>query len=206
MMGRSDYSLLGGNPANVAYEIGSGRTQGTGFNEAALAGSMMIVSGAVAIPALGIRMSMLMGNPYWIMYGWYRSPILKTAKYLGVRGASALYGASRVYASGKLGAAIANPLQTYHLVRTGQYDRAVVNFYGPIGSLLIYDRLREHYGRSSTGSNYYDLVAESDTPSATKDTPVVSTKSRRRGRRKSGRKGRYCRKHKKYDWCYKRTK
>lgn len=134
---------------------------------------------------------------------WVRHPV---AKYLAVyRSGTALGRGAKVYLQASKGLRYANyvafamnPLATYHYLRNEEYDKAMIQYFGPIGSVWIYNKYTESQGKA----------ARTRIKSSSKTKPGRKAgKMPEKQRMRLWRMGlRWCKKHKRYDRCSSRRR
>lgn len=133
---------------------------------------------------------------------WVRHPI---AKYLSVYQAGTRIGTgARIYLQASKGlryvnyAAFAmNPLATYHYLRAEEYDKAMIQYFGPVGSVWIYNKFTE----SSNVKTKQPVVVKT-TRKPTRGRGKKPSKMSENQKRRLWRMGlRWCRKHNRYDRC-----
>jgi hypothetical protein len=133
---------------------------------------------------------------------WVRHPV---AKYLSVYQSGTRLGkASTIYLQASKGlryvnyvAFAMNPLATYHYLRAEEYDKAMIQYFGPIGSVWIYNKMTE----SSKGRTVQPSVVKSakKTPKASKKKPSKMSSEQKKRLWRMGL--RWCKKHNRYDRC-----
>ena len=131
---------------------------------------------------------------------WVRHPV---AKYLAVyRSSTALGRGAKIYLQASKGmryvnyAAFAmNPLATYHYYKNEEYDKAIVQYFGPVGSVWVYTKLRPQ-PRGKVGGPQARKRLREDTRTR------QPNKLPERQRMRLWRMGlRWCKQHKRYDRC-----
>lgn len=133
---------------------------------------------------------------------WVRHPI---AKYLSVIHAGTRLGTgARIYLQASKGlryvnyAAFAmNPLATYHYLKSEEYDKAMIQYFGPVGSVWIYNKFTE-----SSNVKTVQPVVVKPSKKPTRGRGKKPSKMSENQKRRLWRMGlRWCRKHNRYDRC-----
>lgn len=133
---------------------------------------------------------------------WVRHPI---AKYLSVYQTGTRIGTgARIYLQASKGlryvnyvAFAMNPLATYHYLKADEYDKAMIQYFGPIGSVWLYNKMTE----SSKGRSIQPSVVKpaKKTPKASKKKPSKMSSEQKKRLWRMGL--RWCRVHNRYDRC-----
>lgn len=138
---------------------------------------------------------------------WVRNPV---AKYLSVYRAGTLLGTSaKMYLHTSKGirylnyvAFAMNPLATYHYIKSDEYDKAMIQYFGPVGSVWIYNKYTESRGKG--GGPQARTRLREDTRTRRPGTKRTSKKAKipEKQRMRMWRMGlRWCKQHKRYDRC-----
>lgn len=133
---------------------------------------------------------------------WVRHPI---AKYLSVYQAGTRIGTgAKIYLQASKGlryvnyvAFAMNPLATYHYMKNDEYDKAMIQYFGPIGSVWIYNKMTE----SSNGRTIQPSVvkpAKKPQRTSKKKPSKMSSEQKKRLWRMGLR---WCKRHNRYDRC-----
>ncbi len=127
-----------------------------------------------------------------------RSPVLGSIAISGHRLSTAARGlllTKKLYRYAAFGLWVYNPLATFNYIRDGEYTKAAISFYGPAGSVYLYNHIIED-----------DLVSERQ-PYAQKRVSTNLSKSKsskKKGkssqRRSTGRPP-WCQRHRTYHYC-----
>lgn len=129
---------------------------------------------------------------------WVRHPV---AKYMAVyRSGTALGRGAKVYLQASKGLRYANyvafamnPLATYHYLKNDEYDKAMIQYFGPVGSVWVYNKFTE----SQRGA-----ARPVKKPIRRKEPGRKAGKMPEKQRMRLWRMGlRWCKKHKRYDRC-----
>ena len=135
---------------------------------------------------------------------WVRHPV---AKYFAVyRSSTTLGRGSKLYLQASKGLRYANyvafamnPLATYHYMKNGEYDKAMVQYFGPIGSVWVYTKLRpEPQGIKELQAGGPQARTRLREDTRTRRPGKMPEKQRMRLWRMGLR---WCKQHKRYDRC-----
>ena len=130
---------------------------------------------------------------------WVRHPV---AKYLAVyRSGTALGRGATMYLQASKGLRYANyvafamnPLATYHYLKNEEYDKAMIQYFGPIGSVYIYNKFTESRGKGGGPEARTRLREDTRTRRPGKMPEKQRMRMWRMGLR-------WCKQHKRYDRC-----
>lgn len=133
---------------------------------------------------------------------YYRAPILTLAANHARSGtvrwaARSTLGVSRGARYAGYAAAIMNPFMTYKYLRRGDYTRAAISFYGPPGTVWVYNRALGIFEKD-TRQPYAARSMPSSKPRDSKMKKKMSKEQRNRLWRMGLR---WCPRHKRYDKC-----
>ena len=150
-----------------------------------------LAAGSLAARTAGLRSGM----------SWVRHPIAKTVQlvYEGQRigrVATIYLQASRGLRYANYAAFAMNPLATYHYLKGGEYDKAMIQYFGPIGSVWVYNKYQE--------SQKVSLSSSKRSPQGKKKSTKKSKPKKMSAKQKKRlwRMGlRWCNKHRRYDKC-----
>ncbi len=139
---------------------------------------------------------------------WASSPGPKLLVEFGGRSAiighTALY-ASKAYRVAKFGQFVSNPLMTYNYFRQGDYTRAALSYYGPLGSVYLYNYLVDEEKKATRSPYSQERQPTNKTSSKKKKTSTKSSKKSskksKRTYRRSKRARTWCYTHKRWDNC-----
>lgn len=133
-------------------------------------------------------------------YTWSVSPGPKLMVEFGGRSAvvghTMLYG-SKAYRVAKFGQFVSNPLMTFNYFREGDYTRAALSYYGPLGTVYLYNYLVDEEKKATRSPYSQERQPTNKTSSKKKKT---STKSS--GKSSKQRKSTYRRSKRARTWCY----
>lgn len=138
---------------------------------------------------------------------WVRNPV---AKYLSVYRSGTLLGTSaKVYLQASKGlryvnyvAFAMNPLATYHYIKNDEYDKAMIQYFGPIGSVYIYNKFTESRGKGGGPQARTRLREDTRTRRPGSKRTSKKAKMPEKQRMRLWRMGlRWCKQHKRYDRC-----
>ena len=138
---------------------------------------------------------------------WVRHPV---AKYLSVyRSGTTLGRSAKLYLQASKGLRYANyvafamnPLATYHYIRNDEYDKAMIQYFGPIGSVYVYNKFTESRGKG--GGSQARMRLREDTRTRRPGSKRTSRKAKmpEKQRMRLWRMGlRWCKQHGRYDRC-----
>ncbi len=144
----------------------------------AIVGSQLIASSA------GLRLGLTIRNSPTLWF-WANS---------GTRGsvtAGRLLKAKSTYKYAAISAWFANPWATQRYLLSGDYKRAALSHFGPLGSVYVYNRMQKKPTKA----------VQDDSPSKPAKSEKKKTKVKRRTTRKSAKSPTWCKRHKRYDRC-----
>ncbi len=149
----------------------------------------------------GVALRGLMSATAGVRLGlaYYRSPALMIlanhARSGAVRTAAGamLQGSKAIRYAGYIQTAI-NPLMTYKYARRGDYKRAALNYYGPVGTVWVYNRITRQYEKETK----QPLVVKPSRRPKTKKPSKISEAQKKRMWRMGLR---WCKTHQRYDRC-----
>jgi hypothetical protein len=134
--------------------------------------------------------------PVRLAMSYYRSPALtflsrNAASSMWRTTASSIMAASRAYRYLGYLAFAQSPFATYHYLREGEYEKAMIQYFGPIGSVYIYNKF--------TGSQKSTVKPEPPRRSRPSRKPSEIPKNQKMRLWRMGL--RWCRQHGRYDRC-----
>ncbi len=134
-----------------------------------------------------------------LWYSYWRSPVATVLKHHGrtafIRGSAGawLLGA-KAYRYAGYYQFYKQPFATYHYLREGEYEKAMIQYFGPIGSVFVYNKYQESRKSSEI------RVEVKQTRSSRK--PSKPSKVPKKQKMRLWRMGlRWCRQHGRYDRC-----
>lgn len=157
--------------------------------------------GALALTGLGLG-ALRVSAPARALLSWVRHPVMNSLSTWGrtatIRnGANFYLQASKVYRYANYVAFAYSPFATYHYLKAEEYDKAIIQWFGPPGSVYLYEKYFEEESKDtvSTGRPTRGLSG--------KELPKKkSAKMPQEQRMRLWRMGlRWCRKHRRYDRC-----
>lgn len=157
--------------------------------------------GALALTGLGLG-ALRVTAPARVVLSWVRHPVANVLSTYG-RTAPIRYGArfylqaSKAYRYANYIAFAYSPFATYHYLKAGENEKAMIQYFGPPGSVYIYEKYfeKESKDTGSTGTLPGRLPGK-ELPG--KKPPKMPQEQRMRLWRMGLR---WCRKHRRYDRC-----
>ena len=87
-----------------------------------------------------------------------------------------------------------NPLMTYKYARRGDYKRAALNYYGPPGTVWVYNKMTRQYEKDTKQPSVVKPIRKPKTKKPSKISEAQKKRMWRMGLR-------WCKKHQRYDRC-----
>ena len=167
-----------------------------------LAAEGILTITALAAGGMAVRGAMSATAPVRAGMTWVRHPI---AKYLSVYQAGTRVGtAAKIYLQASKGLRYANyaafamnPLATYHYMRNEEYDKAMIQYFGPIGSVWVYNKMTESSKGRTIQPSVVKPARKPETTSKKKPSKMSSEQKKRLWRMGL----RWCKRHNRYDRC-----
>jgi hypothetical protein len=134
---------------------------------------------------------------------YHRAPILTLlanhASSGGVRFAasSMLQGSKAIRYAGYVQASI-SPFMTYKYAKRGDYKRAALAYFGPPGTVWVYNKVTKQYEKQPESTSKSVRTSKTDRPGKKKKPSKISSAQKKRMWRMGLR---WCKKHNRYDRC-----
>ncbi len=158
--------------------------------------------GTLAVAGVGGGVSHVT-KPARVVLSWVRHPVMNSLATYGrtapIRfGANFYLQASKAYRYTNYVAFAYSPFATFHYLKAGEHEKAMIHYFGPPGSVLIYEKLfeqAESNGTVSPGKPPRKLPGSG----GPKEKPAKMPQAQRMRLWRMGL--RWCRKHNRYDRC-----
>lgn len=95
------------------------------------------------------------------------------------------------------GAFIASPFMTYRYYKKGEYDKAIINWFGPPGSVWVYNRAEKMFEKEPSRQKYSQTGMPTNQPRVVKSKKMSEAQKMRLWRMGL----RWCKTHRRYDRC-----
>jgi len=161
-------------------------------------GSAEAAAIAFGVVGIGIGGSLLYSSTAGVRLGlsYYRSPYATILSHHGSTAAwratgSALLYAGKAYRYAGYYQMYKQPFATFHYLREGEYEKAMIQYFGPIGSVYVYNKFAESQKSAEK------RVVVKQTRKSRKPSEVPKKQKMRLWRMGL----RWCRKHGRYDRC-----
>ena len=131
------------------------------------------------------------------LYSWVNRPVANAlaaqTRYTSLQAGARVYlGVAKVVTVTKIGATIANPFVTYHYLQDEDYTRAGLSWFGPPGTVYLYNHFTHTPSKVKRSSKTQVKTSKKSKPKK------MSAKQKKRLWRMGLR---WCNKHRRYDKC-----
>lgn len=92
---------------------------------------------------------------------------------------------------------IASPFMTYHYAKRGEYDKAILTWYGPPGTVWVYNRVTKKFEKKPPRKGYAQTGMPTNQPRVVKSKKMSEAQKMRLWRMGL----RWCKTHQRYDRC-----
>ena len=174
----------------AAGDIVYGRTPEGEFARTAIVtawGGLAVGSAMKATAGIRLGMSYYRNPALMILANHARSGAVRSAAGAMLQGSKAIRYAGYIQMS-------LNPLMTYKYARRGDYRRAALNYFGPVGTVWVYNKMTRQYEKDTKQPSVVKPIRKLKTKKPSKISEAQKKRMWRMGLR-------WCKKHQRYDRC-----